>query len=80
MDFTKSITPSALNNEINAIMNNSVNEFSYQYDILLHMVDAELTVVPVKLMTLDTVRDYNNNITDELECSFLIFRISIKNF
>lgn len=72
MDFTKSITPSALNNEINAIMNNSVNEFSYQYDILLHMVDAELTVAPVKLMTLDTVRDYNNNITDELECSFLI--------
>lgn len=59
-----SVTPMA--SEITKIMTYENKEYAYMYRALVHIMDIDKTYIPLKVMSMDIVRDYNEKISDDI--------------
>lgn len=57
---------SPLQNEISKVLSGPYTYNKRRWQALIHLMDADLTVIPVRVMSVHTQRDYTNNYTDIL--------------
>ena len=66
------INTTALTEEINKIITNRNLYHNQSRKIAFHLMDANLTFVPLKTLSVDIVRDYQGNIADELSVTCMV--------
>lgn len=63
---------SPLHNEIVQVLNGPYTYNRRRWEAYIHLMDANMTILPVRVLSVNTNRDYTNNYTDEINLEVAI--------